>query len=181
MQELQALEAGADAGSEAFGPLGRTLLWMAKAMAVIGGLIFTAVVAMSLVSIVGRKLFSWAVPGDMEVLQMCAAFAAASFFAYCHLIHGDVKVDFFTANMARRKVLALDAVGSLLIAAFGALLTWRTWVGAMAIREVGETSPILGWPVWVAQALMVPGFILLAAAGLYMACHHLAAMREARQ
>lgn len=181
MQELQALEAGADAGSEAFGPVGRMLLGAAKVMAVIGGLIFTVLVAMSIVSIVGRKLFSWAVPGDMEVLQMCAAFASASFFAYCHLIHGDVKVDFFTAHMARRKVLALDAIGSLLIALFGALLTWRTWVGAMSIREVGETSPILSWPVWVAQALMVPGFILLTLAGLYMACHHLAAMREVRQ
>jgi hypothetical protein len=37
--------------------------------------------------------------------------------------------------------------------------------------EVGETSAILGWPVWIAQALMVPGFLLLAAAGFYLAFH----------
>ena len=36
----------------------------------------------------------------------------------------------------------------------GALIAWRTGVGAMALREVGETSAILGFPVWIAQALM---------------------------
>jgi len=47
---------------------------------------FVAIVAMSIVSIVGRKLFAWSVPGDVELLQMCAAFASAAFFAYCHLV-----------------------------------------------------------------------------------------------
>ena len=39
------------------------------------------------------------------------------------------------------------------------------------MREVGETSAILAIPVWIAQALMVPGFVLLALAGFYMALH----------
>ena len=61
----------------------------------------------------------------------------------------------------------MDAFGSLLVGLFGALIAWRTAVGAIAIKEVGETSAILGWPVWIAQGLMVPGFVLLAAAGFY--------------
>ena len=56
------------------------------------GAALVAVVVMSIVSIVGRKLFNAPVPGDVEVLQMFAAFASASFFAYCHLMHGEVKV-----------------------------------------------------------------------------------------
>ena len=100
---------------------------------------------------------------------MVAAAASASFFAYCHLIGGDVKVDFFTHNLAPRTVLLLDAAGSLLVGLFGALLAWRSGVGAMSIREAGETSAILGWPIWLAQIAMVPGFVLLALAGFYMA------------
>jgi len=38
---------------------------------------------------------------------------------------------------------------------------------------VGETSAVLGWPVWLAQALMVPGFVLLALAGFYLAGHRI--------
>jgi hypothetical protein len=46
-------------------------------------------------------------------------------------------------------------------------------VGALSIKAAGETSMILGWPVWVAQVLMVPGFFLLALAGFYMVGIHL--------
>ena len=156
-----------------FGAVGRTLAVVARWMAVSGGLVFVALVAMSLASIIGRKLFSLPVPGDVELLQMCAAFASSAFFAYCHLSGGDVKVDFFTHNLAPRNIALLDAFGSLLVGLFGLVIAWRTGVGALALMEVGETSAVLGWPVWIAQALMVPGFLMLAVAGFYMCGHRL--------
>jgi TRAP-type mannitol/chloroaromatic compound transport system permease small subunit len=154
-----------------FGRGGRMLLALSKWTAIAGGLVFVALVAMSLVSIVGRKLFAMPVPGDVELLQMCAAFASSAFFAYCHLVGGDVKVDFFTHNLAPRKVALLDAFGSLLVGLFGALIAWRTGAGALAVKNDGETSAILALPVWIAEALMVPGFVLLAAAGFYLCVH----------
>lgn len=171
MEEPQA--AGSAPRDMGFGPAGRALLGLTKAVAIGGGLVFVALVAMEIVSIVGRKLFSAPVPGDVEILQMCAAFASATFFAYCHLIGGDVKVDFFTHNLAPHRIGLLDALGSLLVGLFGTVLAWRTGAGALALKEVGETSAVLGWPVWLAQALMVPGFLLLALAGFYLAGHRL--------
>jgi TRAP-type mannitol/chloroaromatic compound transport system permease small subunit len=156
-----------------FGPGGRALLAACKYLAIAGGLVFVALVIMSIVSITGRKLFSWPVPGDVEVLQMCAAFASSCFFAYCHMTNGDVKVDFFTHNLAPAKVAWMDAFGALLVGLFGTLIAWRTAVGALGVKEVGETSAILGWPVWIAQSLMVPGFVLLGLAGFYMGMRHL--------
>lgn len=171
MEEPQA--AGSAPRDTGFGPAGRALLGLTKAVAIGGGLVFVALVAMEIVSIVGRKLFSAPVPGDVEILQMCAAFAASAFFAYCHLIGGDVKVDFFTHKLAPQRVALLDGFGSLLVGAFGALIAWRTWAGAMSLKQDGVTSAVLGWPQWVSQALMVPSFALLALAGFYMAWHHL--------
>ncbi len=162
-----------------FGPAGRVLFHASRALAIFGGVTFSVLVAMSIVSIVGRKLASAPVPGDVEVLQMTAAFASACFFAYCHLMRGDVKVDFFTAHWAPRKVELLDTIGSFLVGTFGALIAWRATVGALSIREVGETSAILGWPVWVAQILMIPGFVFLALAGFYMAGFHFRRMVRA--
>ena len=164
----------------AFGRGGRALVATARGLAVAGGHVVVGLVAMEIVSIVGRKLFAWSVPGDVEMLQMCAAFASASFFAYCHLAGGDVKVDFFTHNLSPRTVALLDAVGSLLVGLFGTVIAWRSAAGALSVREVGETSAILGVPVWIAQALMVPGFVLLAAAGFYMAMHLLRRSRRVR-
>ena len=171
---------GGEQASSGYGTGGRLLLAVAKYLAIAGGLVFVALVVMEIVSIVGRKLFAWTVPGDVELLQMCAAFAAASFFAYCHLIRGDVKVDFFTHNLAPWLVALLDAFGSLLVGLFGALIAWRAGAGALSIREVGETSAVLGAPVWIAQALMVPGFVLLAVAGFYSCSHWLRTALRAR-
>jgi len=171
--------ASAPEASAAFGPAGRALLAVAKVLAIAGGLVFVALVAMSIVSIVGRKLISAPVPGDVELLQICSAFAAASFFAYCHLIGGDVRVDFFTQHMAARKVHLMDTIGSLLVGLFGWLIAWRAFAGALSVRDSGETTMILGWPLWIGQVLMVPGFILLGLAGLYMAGVHWRARKSA--
>lgn len=164
----------------AFGASGRLLLAVSKVLAIVGGLLFVGLVGMSIVSIVGRKLLSAPIPGDVELLQMIAAAASASFFAYCHLNHGDVKVDFFTASAPPWVNHALDAFGSLLVGLVGAVLTWRVYAGAIATQESGETSAILDIPIWWAQIAMVPGFALLALAGFYMATRHVqeAARRE---
>jgi TRAP-type mannitol/chloroaromatic compound transport system permease small subunit len=172
MQEPNS-SAGAGVSPQTFGPYGRGLFSVSKALALVGGAVFVVLVVMSIVSIVGRKLFSAPVPGDVEILQMAAAFASATFFAYCHLNGGDVKVDFFTSRASARTTHFLDALGSGLVGVVGSLITWRALEGALSIRAAGETSMILGWPVWIAQILMVPGFALLALAGFYLAALHL--------
>ena len=167
---------------EQFGPFGQVLMRVSKCYAAVGGFAFVVLVIMSLISIVGRKLFAAPIPGDMEILMMVAASASATFFAYCHLDGGDVKIDFFTAHAGPRVVHGLDSLGSLLVGLFGLLVAWRSWVGAMSLMDAGETSTILGWPVWLAQAGMVPGFVLMGLAGLYMSFLHLqASLRSVRR
>lgn len=155
-----------------FGPFGRVLRRTAQVAALAGGLLFVGLVVMVLVSVVGRKLASAPVPGDVEVLQMCAAVASSSFFAWCHLNGSDVRVDFFTERFSAPTRHRLDAFGSLLVGAFGFLIAWRTAVGAWQIADDRQTSAILGWPVWVPITLMVPGFVLLGLAGFYRAVRH---------
>ena len=144
MQEPIALDAAADAAASVseFGPVGRSLLAISRWAAIAGGVIFVLLVVMSIVSIVGRKIASAPVPGDVEILQMTAAFASALFFAYCHMKRGDVKVDFFTAKMPPRIVQTLDAFGSLLVGLVGLLLAWRTAAGAIGDRRRGASGPI---------------------------------------
>lgn len=167
-----AAAAGVAGDLREFGRAGRMLAAACKAAAIAGTLVFVALVAMSIVSISGRKIASMPVPGDVEMLQLCAAFASSSFFAWCHLNQGDVKVDFFTEWLPASTVHTLDTLGSLLVGAFGALIAWRTAAGAIALHATGETTMILDAPVWLGQALMVPGFVLLALAGLYRAAWH---------
>lgn len=156
----------------AYGPFGRLLRRTAQVVALAGGFILIGLVAMVLISVVGRKLASAPVPGDVEVLQMCAAVASSTFFAWCHLNGSDVRVNFFTERLSASTRHRLDAFGSLLVGAFGFLIAWRTAVSALQIADDRQTSAILGWPVWVPIALMVPGFVLLGLAGFYRAVRH---------
>jgi len=54
----------------------------------------------------------------------------------------------------------LDAIGSLLLALMVALLAWRTAAGALAVGGAGETTMILGLPMWWTYAMLAPGLAL---------------------
>lgn len=151
------------------GPWGERLFQVTRILALTGGALFLVLVAMSLVSIIGRKLFSMPVPGDIELMQMGTAVASATLLGYCEMTGKHLRVDFFTANMRRRNRAMLDGITHLALALVGFLVAWRTAVAAIALYNVGETSMMLGWPVWPATALIVPSFVVFALAGWYNA------------
>lgn len=151
------------------GPWGRRLYAASRVSALMGGTLFMLMIGMSLVSIVGRKLFALPVPGDFEVLQMGAAVASATFFSYCQMVDGHVRVDFFTNWLPLRLRSLLDGIAALLMGAVALLIAWRTGVAAVASYESGEASLMLGWPGWVSIALIVPAFVLFSTTSLYIA------------
>lgn len=161
------------------GPWGRRLHTLCRAFALAGGTLFIVLIAMSLISIVGRKLFSMPVPGDFETLQMGSAVAAATFFAYGQMTDGHVRVDFFTNWLPTRVTAGLDCLAALLMSAVATLVAWRTTAGAISSYESGESSLILGWPGWISIALIVPCFILFALSALYIAGRRFRLVRRA--
>lgn len=136
-----------------------------RCLALAGGAIFALLTLMSVISIAGR-LVGRPIPGDFELVQLGCAVAISCCLPYCQLRRGHIIVDFFTTRVSERTRGALDAVGALLLALVMALVTWRTGVGALAMKASGESSMIMGVPVWYAYALMTPGFALTALAGL---------------
>lgn len=175
MQDV-ALGDALDASDEpALGPWGRRLHWLTRAFAVAGGLGFIALVLMSLVSIIGRKLASAPIPGDIELMQMGGAVAASLMLPFCEMERHHLRVDFFTTRLSAAAKHRLDALSHLLLALVAAVVAWRTATGALSLREAGEASMMLMWPVWTVVAALVPSFVLLALAGLYNAGSYWAA------
>lgn len=145
----------------------RALNSAATGLAMMGGLIFCLLIAMSIVSIVGRKLFATPVQGDVELMQMGAAIGAAAFLPLCELQDHHIKVDALTSWMNPAGRAALDTVAHLLLTVACAAITWRT---AMAVQDgmaSGEVSTLLLVPVWQPVAALVPSFALLTLCGLY--------------
>jgi len=163
------------------GPVGQSLFLLTKFFAIAGGLMFLSLVIMSLVSIIGRKLAAAPVPGDIEMMQMGTAVGSAAMLAYCEMVRHHLRVDFFTAHLSPINKNRLDGLSHLLVAMVGSLMAWRTTVAALSLREAGETSMMLSWPVWPAVMLLVPSFALLALAGFYNAALYWSAANKREQ
>jgi TRAP-type C4-dicarboxylate transport system permease small subunit len=132
-----------------------------------GGLVFVALVVMSIVSIVGRKLFSAPIEGDMELLMMGAAVGSAAFLPACEMHDHHIKVDALTTWMSVRARAALDAVAHALLMLAAIAITWRTALYTFECYENTEVSALLLIPLWQPVVLLVPSFALLAASALY--------------
>ncbi|HUP34292.1 MAG TPA: TRAP transporter small permease [Candidatus Limnocylindria bacterium] len=126
-----------------------------------------ALTGMSVASITGRAVLGRPVPGDFELVQVGCGAAIAAFLPYCQLRRGNIIVDFFTARTSPRVQGGLDAVGALLVALVMAVLTWRTAVGTVAVRAGGEVSMIVGFPIWIGYAAIVPSLALATVVALH--------------
>lgn len=162
-----------DSARPAPGPGGRWLMRVCEWFALAGGAIFVGIAIMSVVSITSRALFSKPLQGDYELVQVASAVFVAMCLPLCQMRYGNIIVDFFTTRLSRASQRRLDAAGALLLALVMTLVSWRLMAGTISLREAGETTTILGWPVWWTYALMVPGAALTAIAGFYTALERL--------
>lgn len=148
----------------------RRIAWL---FALLGGLVVVLVACLTVASIVGRTFWSAPIQGDVELTQFGVAFAITLCLPWCQLHGGNIIVDFFTDKAPARVRGSLDSLGALMLTAMVALLAWRTGSGAIAVKEAGETSIILGLPMWTVYAVLAPGFALTGLISLYQAVRHI--------
>lgn len=139
---------------------------------------FVILIVMSIISIVGRKLFNAPIQGDIELMQMGTAVGAAAFLPYCEIYDHHIKVDAFTGWVALPVRAALDALAHSALVMMAVLLTWRTGLQVMDAYGSGEVSTLLSVPVWIPVALLVPSFALLAFTALYRVRRAIGTARE---
>lgn len=133
---------------------------LARAFALAGGAVLVAITGMSVVSITGRALLGTPVPGDFELVQIGCGAAIAAFLPYCQLQGGNIIVDFFTTRASKRTQGVLDAFGAVMLATVMAFLAARTAAGMLTVKRAGEVSMIVGFPIWIGYAAIVPSLAL---------------------
>jgi TRAP-type C4-dicarboxylate transport system permease small subunit len=156
----------------------RLLDVLARAFAFAGGAVLVGVTGMSVASIAGRTLRGTPVPGDFELVQVGSAAAIAAFLPYCQLRRGNIIVDFFTVRAGKRVQGVLDALGALLLTGVMGLLAWRTIAGLLTVKASREVTMIVGFPVWIGYAAIVPSLVLATVIGLFTAVEAAKAARD---
>lgn len=142
---------------------------LAKACAVLAGLLMTAITVMTCYSLIGRNTTGSTIVGDFELTGVATGAAIALFMPFCQIRRGNIIVDFFTARLSEQANDRLDRMGAFLLAATFALLAWRTTLGGMNSFSTHSETQILGFPEWITYALMVPPFVLTTVIGLHQA------------
>lgn len=138
----------------------RLLDRLSRAFALGGGAVLVALTGMSVASVTGRALLGTPVPGDFELVQVGCGAAIAAFLPYCQRQRGNIIVDFFTTRASPRTQGVLDAFGAVMVALVLAVLAWRTAVGMLTVKASHEVSMIVGFPVWIGYAAIVPSLVL---------------------
>ncbi len=142
---------------------GAVLEWLARALALAGGMLLIGVMGMTVLSVFGRYLFNAPVPGDYELTELACGIAVFAFFPYCHIMKANIVVDFFTRRLHTRYTATLDAVHNIAFTFVAGLMTWRLCIGGMRKFMDGEMTLFLGIPVYGAYFSAVLGAGLLTA------------------
>jgi len=146
-----------------------------RGFALSGGGVLLLLIAMSLISILGRKLFAAPIRGDMELVEMGAAIAIAAFLPLCEIRGLHLKADAFTLWASMKLKRMLDACAHLLLLIAASVLTWRTAVQAINSYRYGDESTLLSVPMWLPLGLIVPSLALLSLCALARLFDHLRA------
>lgn len=147
----------------------KVLETLAKACAVMAGVLLTAITLMTCASLIGRNTTGWTIVGDFELSGSAAGAAIALFLPWCQVRRGNIIVDFFTARASEATNARLDRLGAGLLGLGMGLLAWRTSIGGLNAWNSGAGSMMLGFPEWIVYLFMVPPIVLTAVIGFVQA------------
>ena len=142
---------------------------LAKLCAILAGVLLTLITLMTCVSVIGRNTTGATLVGDFELTGVAAGAAVALFMPWCQCVRGNIIVDFFTAGASAQTNQRFDRLGAALLGAALGLLTWRTAIGGLSAWTSQSTTMMLGFPEWIAYALMVPPLALTTLIALWQA------------
>ena len=153
-------------------PVSKALRAFSRGVALLGGLLLLAIMAVVVVSVSGRSLV-WIglgpIPGDFELVEAGGALAIFCFLPWCQLQKGHVTVDIMQGVFGKRFDAGLETVYNLVMTGVSGLITWRLWAGMLDKMNYGETTFILQFPVWWGYAVCMPVAVLTVIACLWTA------------
>ncbi len=165
---------------------------IARFMAILGGLVLTALVVLTCVSVLGRGLNTLGhsefltamsesaaqvliatgvgpVTGDFELVEAGVAFAIFSFLPICQLYGSHATVDVFTNALPEKANKVIVTFWEIILSLVILLITWRLYVGLQSKLDYGETTFLLQFPVWWAYGLSFVAALVASLVAIYCA------------
>lgn len=135
---------------------------LARIWAGLGASALALLVAVTAYDVVAGKLAGKPLAGTYELAAILAGISIFAFFPYAQIKRAHVTVDLFmkyAGNRLNGLVMALSSLAFLILALF---LVWRMTLGGIDIWRYGETTPILGLPLWWPYPIVLLSLLLWA-------------------
>jgi len=174
------------------------MVFVARLMALVGGLVLTSLIILTCVSVIGRGLNSLLhgpiatiapalsrrllelgvgpVNGDFELVEAGIAFAIFAFIPLCQVSSGHATVDIFTSRLPPAGKRFLNVLIEIVFAIVLVVIAMKLYEGMESKKRYGETTFLIQFPVWWAYAASLFAAVLAALAGVYMAAVRLCEM-----
>ncbi len=170
----------------------RLFLRFARFSAVLGGIVLTLLILLTVVSVMGRSgntilHLDWVetiapafsqrlldmgvgpVLGDFELVEAGIAFAIFAFLPLAQITGGHATVDIFTSRLPESVNRVLVMVWEVLFAIVLVVIAWRLYAGMAGKMRYGETTFMLQFPVWWAYGASFGASCVAALVGVYVA------------
>ena len=175
----------------------KAVLTLAKAMAVLGGLVLVSLILITCVSVAGRILNGWLhseflqglapdladglislgvgpLLGDFELVEAGMAFAIFAFLPLCQITRAYAAVDIFTSYMPAAFNRVVSILVDLIFAAVLILIAHRLYLGTLDKMAYNDTTFLLHFPIWWAYGASFVASVVAAVVALYMPLARLA-------
>lgn len=170
----------------------KLVTFLAHFMAVIGGLVLSALVVLTCLSVLGRGLNTFGhsdfleglseaaskallstgvkpITGDFELVEAGVAFAIFAFLPITQLYSAHATVDIFTSALPKRASRFLMAFWEIVLTAAIILIAARLYEGMLSKMQYGETTFLLQFPIWWAYALSLFAAVIASIVAVYCA------------
>lgn len=143
---------------------------IAGLMSVSAGALIVALMSLTVVDVVKRRLWGAGVPGALEWTEVLLVFVVFAGMAATELKAVHVRTPILIERLSRRLGLSLRALGGLVVTGIVVISTYETAVAAQRSVEIREFRfGLMNVPVWPARLAIPVGLAGLALALLYRA------------
>ena len=170
----------------------KLMMGLARTLAIVGGIVLSALILLTCISILGRLLngffhgdfmqglapgfADWMIAigvgpvnGDFELVEAGVAFAIFCFLPLCQITAGHASVDILANSFSKGVNRFLRMVIEVVFAGVLILIAWKLCEGMLSKKQYGETTFLLQFPIWWAYGLSFVASLAAAIVGIYMA------------
>lgn len=154
---------------------------LAVALALAGGVVLLAIIALNTVSIALRALLPLGIGdgpflGVYDMTEMGIAIAVFAFLPYCQLAKGHASVDLIKGRIGRRFDAFSQLIFNVVMLVFAVVVTWRLYLGTLDKYAFGETTFIAQIPLWFGYSACLVGAVGFCLVSMFCVARALSAL-----